>query len=123
MSHRSTRLLLSMLAILPLAACVETAVVGGVAAVGSTALQERGIKGAASDLGIRAQINDAWLKADQVYMRDLNLQVYDAAWQLVHDTGRRRRRRASNHRDLQLRRRCVKTRGSGSGRRGVDVLR
>ena len=79
MPMRPPRLsLLSILAILPLAACVETAVIGGVAAVGSTALQERGIKGAATDLGIRAQINDAWLRADQIYMRDLNLQVYPA---------------------------------------------
>ncbi len=79
MPMRPPRLsLLSILAILPLAACVETAVIGGVAAVGSTALQERGVKGAATDLGIRAQINDAWLRADQIYMRDLNLQVYEA---------------------------------------------
>jgi len=68
-----------ILAVLPLAACVETAVVGGVAAVGSTAMQERGIKGAASDQGIRAEINDLWLKDTygQAFMSDLNLQVQE----------------------------------------------
>ena len=54
---------LPVLAVLPLAACVETAVVGGAAAVGTTALQERGVKGAASDLGIRTEINDLLLTA------------------------------------------------------------
>lgn len=70
---------LPVLAVLPLAACVETAVVGGAAAVGSTALQERGVKGAASDLGIRTEINDLWVRDanGQVFMRDLNLQVYE----------------------------------------------
>lgn len=70
---------LPILAVLPLAACVETAVVGGAAVVGTTALQERGVKGATSDLGIRTEINDLWLKDTngQVFMRDLNLQVYE----------------------------------------------
>ena len=70
---------LTVVAALPLAACVETAVVGGAAAVGTTALQERGVKGAASDLAIRTQINDLWIgdASGQVFMRDLNLQVYE----------------------------------------------
>jgi osmotically-inducible protein OsmY len=70
---------LAVFAVLPLAACVETAVVGGAAAVGTTALQERGVKGAASDLAIRTQINDLWIgdASGQVFMRDLNLQVYE----------------------------------------------
>ena len=70
--------LLPALAALGLAGCIETAVVGG-AAVGSTALQERGVKGAAADLGIRSEINDLWFKDEhgQVFMRDLNLQVQE----------------------------------------------
>lgn len=64
---------------LGLAACVETAVIGGAAAVGSVALQDRGIKGASQDLAIRAQINDLWFKDPngQAFMRDLNLQVQE----------------------------------------------
>jgi osmotically-inducible protein OsmY len=68
------------LAALPLMACIETALVGGTAAVGTaTVLQERGVKGAASDLAIRAEINDLWLKDrhGQAFMRDLNLQVQE----------------------------------------------
>jgi len=66
-------------AVLALAGCIETAVVGGAAAVGSTALQDRGVKGAAIDLGIRSEINDLWFKDEngQVLMRDLNLQVQE----------------------------------------------
>jgi osmotically-inducible protein OsmY len=73
--------LLPVLALLPLlGACVETAVIGGTAtALGSAALQERGVKGAAADLAIRMEINDLWLKdtSGQVFMRDLNLQVQE----------------------------------------------
>ena len=68
------------LAALPLMACIETAVIGGTAAVGTaTALQDRGVKGAANDLAIRAEINDLWLKDrhGQAFMRDLNLQVQE----------------------------------------------
>jgi osmotically-inducible protein OsmY len=68
------------LAALPLMACIETAVIGGTAAVGAaTALQDRGVKGAASDLAIRGEINDMWLKDrhGQAFMRDLNLQVQE----------------------------------------------
>jgi len=70
---------LPTLAALALSGCIETAVVGGAAAVGSTALQDRGVKGAAIDLGIRSEINDLWFKDEngQVLMRDLNLQVQE----------------------------------------------
>lgn len=80
---RLARVLLRVLpaiSALGLAACVETAVIGGAAAVGSVALQDRGIKGASQDLAIRAQINDLWFKDPngQAFMRDLNLQVQEA---------------------------------------------
>jgi osmotically-inducible protein OsmY len=70
--------LVPAIAALALAGCIETAVIGG-AAAGSTALQDRGIKGAAADLGIRSEINDLWFKDEhgQVLMRDLNLQVQE----------------------------------------------
>ena len=71
--------LVPAIAALALAGCIETAVVGGAAAVGSTALQDRGVKGAAADLGIRSEINDLWFKDEhgQIFMRDLNLQVQE----------------------------------------------
>jgi osmotically-inducible protein OsmY len=70
---------LPAVAALALAGCVETAVIGGGTAVVGTAMQERGIKGAAADLAIRGQINDLWLKDrnGQALMRDLNLQVQE----------------------------------------------
>lgn len=79
---RLARVLLRVLpaiSALGLAACVETAVIGGAAAVGSVALQDRGIKGASQDLALRAQINDLWFKDPngQAFMRDLNLQVQE----------------------------------------------
>jgi osmotically-inducible protein OsmY len=80
---RAARALLRVpaaLAALVLAGCVETAVIGGTAAVGAaTAMQDRGVKGAAEDLSIRAQINDMWFKDrnGQALMRDLNLQVQE----------------------------------------------
>lgn len=81
-ASRLARVLLRVLpaiSALGLAACVETAVIGGAAAVGSVALQDRGIKGASQDLALRAQINDLWFKDPngQAFMRDLNLQVQE----------------------------------------------
>jgi osmotically-inducible protein OsmY len=61
-----------------LSACVEAVLLGGTAAVvGATAAQDRGVKGATSDLGIRAEIVNAWTTANSVFLRDLNLQVYE----------------------------------------------
>ena len=67
----------ALLAAAPLAACVETAVVGGAAAGTSVALQERGVKGTASDIGIRSEIVHNWTQTDQRYLSDLNLQIYE----------------------------------------------
>jgi len=58
-------------------AAVLLAVVGGAAAGTSAALQERGVKGAASDIGIRSEIVHYWSQADQRYLSDLNLQIYE----------------------------------------------
>ena len=76
-STRIAAALAAMLAAAPLAACLEAAAVGGVAAVGSTAMQERGIKGAANDTGIRSEIVHYWTEADQHFLSDLNLQIYE----------------------------------------------
>ena len=70
-------LLALFLAAAPLGACIETAVVVGAGAAGSTAFQERGGKGGASDLGLRAEIVHYWFQADQRFMSDLNLQIYE----------------------------------------------
>lgn len=67
---------LLLLAGLGLAGCVEAAVAGG-ATVGTTAMQERGVKGAATDMGIRAEINHYWLNQDHRLFIDLSLQVYE----------------------------------------------
>lgn len=67
---------LILLAGAPLAACVETAVGAG-AVVGTTAMQDRGVKGAANDTAIRAEINHYWLEKDHKMWMALNLQVYE----------------------------------------------
>jgi osmotically-inducible protein OsmY len=61
---------------LALSGCIETAV-GGAAAVGTTAMQERGVKGAVNDTAIRAEINHNWLDKDHRLFIDLNLQVHE----------------------------------------------
>lgn len=61
-----------------LAGCSPAGVaVGAGASAGVAAMQERGIKGAVSDTKIRLQINDKWLKADEVMYRKVNLQVQE----------------------------------------------
>ena len=75
-----TRIALALsvaLAAAPLAGCIETAVVGGAAAGTSAALQERGVKGAANDTAIRGEIVHYWTEADQHFLSDLNLQIYE----------------------------------------------
>lgn len=67
---------LLVLAVLALTGCVAAAVGGG-AAVGTTALQERGVKGAATDTAIRAEVNHNWLNKDHKLFIDLNLQVHE----------------------------------------------
>ncbi len=80
MRHHSTSSLtvpgLLLLAAFSLSGCIEAAVGAG-AAVGTTALQERGVKGAASDTAIRGEINHQWLNHDHRLFIDLNLQVHE----------------------------------------------
>jgi osmotically-inducible protein OsmY len=67
---------LCLAAPLGLAACSPTGVaVGAGATVGVAGLQERGLGGAIEDSRIRIQINDLWLKEDEVLYRKAGLQV------------------------------------------------
>src|SRR5258708_32558865 len=67
---------LILLAGAALAGCVETAV-GGAAVVGTTAMQDRGIKGATTDTAIRAEINHYWLEKDHKMSMALKLHVHE----------------------------------------------
>ena len=75
-SVRLTGPLLAMAALATTPGCVGLYV--GVAATGGVlALQERGIKGAAQDTGIRAEINHYWLQRDHGMYMALRLQVWE----------------------------------------------
>lgn len=52
-------------------------VIGTGAAVGVTAAQERGVKGALDDTAVRADINDRWFKDDHAAYSGINLQVQE----------------------------------------------
>jgi osmotically-inducible protein OsmY len=67
---------LLMLAAGALQGCVAAAVGAG-ATAGVAATEERGIKGAASDTSIRAEINHYWLQKDQNLFADCNLQIQE----------------------------------------------
>jgi osmotically-inducible protein OsmY len=67
---------LLMLAGGALQGCVAAAVGAG-ATAGVAASQERGIKGATSDTGIRAEINHYWLQKDEKLFLNCNLQIHE----------------------------------------------
>jgi osmotically-inducible protein OsmY len=67
---------LVLLAALPVQGCVPVAIGAG-ALTGTTAAQERGIKGAVNDTGIRSQIAHYWLERDHELFMHLNLQVHE----------------------------------------------
>jgi osmotically-inducible protein OsmY len=56
--------------------CVAAAVGAG-AAAGVAASQDRGIKGAANDTAIRAEINHYWLQKDEKLFTNCNLQIHE----------------------------------------------
>lgn len=56
--------------------CVAAAVGAG-ATAGVAASQDRGIKGAANDTAIRAEINHYWLQKDQSLFSNCNLQIHE----------------------------------------------
>ncbi|MEE8189892.1 MAG: BON domain-containing protein [Kiloniellales bacterium] len=62
---------------LALNACTAAAVVGAGAAAGVTASQERGLKGAMSDTGIRLAINRLWLQESSSLYVQVRLQVQE----------------------------------------------
>ncbi len=64
--------------VLLLVACSPTGVaVGAGATAGVAASEERGIKGAVTDTGIRIEINDLWLKAGLDLYQNVSLQIYE----------------------------------------------
>ena len=60
---------------LGLSGCIG-AVVGAGATVGTAAMEERGVKGAAKDTAIRADINGLWSAKDERMWRKVGLQIY-----------------------------------------------
>ena len=69
---------LAGLMLLPLALLAGCGVVAGAAATGGVvAMQERGVDSAASDLGIRLEINRRWLAHDLAMHTRLGLQVWE----------------------------------------------
>lgn len=75
-NHRIPAILCA--ATLLLAACTPTGVVVGAGATaGVAASEERGLKGAARDAGIRIEINDAWLNAGLEMFNRVSLQIYE----------------------------------------------
>ena len=65
-------------AVLLLAACSTTgAVVGAGATAGVAASEERGLKGAVRDTGIRIEINELWLDAGLELYNLVSLQIYE----------------------------------------------
>jgi osmotically-inducible protein OsmY len=69
---------LALLLLLPsaLGGCVAAAVTAG-AAAGVAASQDRGIKGATTDTGLRTEINHYWFQKDQSLFANCNLQIYE----------------------------------------------
>lgn len=66
----------ALLLMLSVSACSPVSLaLGAGAAVGSAALQEGGIKGAATDAAIKLQITDAWVQHDFEMFRNLALTV------------------------------------------------
>lgn len=67
----------AVLGTLLLASGCAPVVIGTGAAVGVTAAQERGVKGALDDTAVRADINDRWFKDDHAAYSGINLQVQE----------------------------------------------
>ena len=67
----------AVLGMLLLSSGCAPVVIGAGAAVGVTAAQERGVKGALDDTAVRADINDRWFKDDHAAYSDVNLQVQE----------------------------------------------
>lgn len=64
------------LGLLALSGCAGVAV-GGAAAVGTAAYQERGIRGVARDLATATRVRTALLNAGEEYITDIGLDVYE----------------------------------------------
>ena len=73
---RHTPLALLVAGAFALQGCAS-ALIGAGATAGVIAAQERGIKGAISDTGIRAEINHLWLQKNHQIFIDINLQIHE----------------------------------------------
>ncbi len=58
-----------------LSGCAPIVVAGGATAIGSSAMEERGIKGVLSDNSIRAQVNTKWFDHDPTLNESVELSV------------------------------------------------
>lgn len=66
----------AVIAMISQSACTAVGLAAGAgAAAGIAATQEGGIEGAASDIGIKAKINDLWFRSNTEMFRKLNLTV------------------------------------------------
>jgi osmotically-inducible protein OsmY len=75
-SSRRVKLAYLLVGALALQGCASV-LIGAGATVGVTAAQERGVKGAISDTGIRAEINHLWLQKNHQIFIDINLQIHE----------------------------------------------
>lgn len=76
MSKRIVPFLGSILVVLALAGCAG-AVVGGGAAIGVAAFEERGIEGKARDLKVQAGIFENWLRYDHTLSAKASIEVWE----------------------------------------------
>ena len=75
-SRISVRLAWVLFTVVTLSGCVGAAVGGG-AAVGVAAYQERGVEGAARDLSITSDIRERWFRHDHTLATNVGVEVYE----------------------------------------------
>ncbi len=76
-SHRAMILLVALASLGNMTSACAVAVVGGGAAAGAIAVQERGAKGVLSDTRIRTDINNLWYEESRDLYSRINLQVQE----------------------------------------------
>jgi len=76
---------LSLVVCSTVAACdpVSLGVIGGAATVGTAAAEERGLSASASDLRIKAQVTDLWLRSDRDLFSRLTVTVREGRVQIT----------------------------------------
>ncbi len=76
-SHRAMILLVALASLGNMTSACAVAVVGGGAAAGAIAVQDRGAKGVLSDTRIRTDINNLWYEESRDLYSRINLQVQE----------------------------------------------